>query len=220
MKLSLVFVACIVPVIVLLVVNLLTARLWRKSTKKINVDRATSPFIASVSILAIAIPLVANLLLQATKSHSASWALGSLLAGLTFAIISLIAGGYLIYKILLKSNGNDLEISGDPSSPTAWIPRVMSVQFIGMILFLITSFIGFLGALFAGSSPSAKSIDLNSRYTINKNLPRLNSTREDILQAWGAADSVSSSWISYQNDDSRVIFFFQNGKLHQWYGQN
>ena len=48
MKLSLVFVACIVPVIVLLVVNLLTARLWRKSTKKINVDRATSEILSNV----------------------------------------------------------------------------------------------------------------------------------------------------------------------------
>jgi hypothetical protein len=203
--------AWFVPVCLLFVVYLLAKSVWnRSSSTELKVERATAPLVPSVSVLAIAIPLVANLTVQVAKPPAVGWTVGLLLAALTLALIALITGAYLLYKILLESPTETISISDKK-----WIPPVMSVQFAGMTLFLILSFAGLVGALLVQPAPTRLVGPSSSRFAIAKELPKLDTKEAAILEAWGREDERGQRWIAYRGETSTVIFCLKEGVLEK-----
>jgi hypothetical protein len=197
----------IAPIIILGVSTLLTYLAWGNVTadKTLKVDRAAAPFIASVSILAIAIPLVSNLILNVTTREPAPWAFGLLLSGLTMAVLSLLSGAYLIYKIMLETNQDTINLSG-----RVWIPPAMSVQFMGMILFLLTSFIGILGTVFT----SPREIPTKAQTSNGKTPSIPGNQRAQVLTDLGTPSQMGKDQLNYQIPaNTAMTFHFVENRL-------
>lgn len=206
--------AWIGPVALVAIIGLLARSVWKKATAatlKLKVERATAPFVAGVSVLAIAIPLVANFLLKTVEQGASSWVVGTLLAGLTLAFISLVAGGFVIYKIPLESVTSEVELS----SQNVWLPVAMSVQFSGMIIFLVCGFITILTAVLGEEAKSSSLAAATKPVAVSRALPALGSSRADLLREWGTPHEQGEGWLLYHASDGPVLFYVEGDALHQ-----
>lgn len=207
------------PVITVLLLALLPYMVWRKQSNpdkvfKIKLNNATPTFVAGISVLAIAIPLGANLLLQLIQTGERGLASGLILAGLALAVMSLATGGYLIYKLSLETKGEDIEIKGGKSSSTLWIPTAISFQLVSMVTFIVITFLGLLVyILFPVHADVRVMTTESSHFAVVKSIPDLGETYDNIVQDWGNPGSSGKDWLVYSTRDSNVTFCFTNDRL-------
>jgi hypothetical protein len=194
----------------------------KKEPKKIYVETALTTFVAGVSVLAIAIPLGTNLFFQLFKAGAVGAAPGLVLSGLTLAVLSLITGGYLIYKLALdlervhdgNGNGSYIVLQQGPKSGTAWIPAATSFQLLSMVTFIVVLFAGLLMHTFSPPSTVVSVLTSeSSHFAVLKPIPNLGETSTHVLQDWGKPEKDEKEWIAYTTRDSYVTFCFTNDQL-------
>lgn len=152
------------PMLLLFSTYLASRYVWKdQGPITVASENARAPFVAGVSVLAIAIPLVANLTFEVSKTTQRFWIVGILLAALTFALVALVIGTILVYRFSLPSDGSHVEIS---SSLAPW----MSIQYSAMVLFLIAAFVGLVCFIIFGGSDSSLPDQVSQEYTITKPL--------------------------------------------------
>jgi len=192
------------PVAILLIIAGLAKYLWSKPTTARELETATAiaPFVAGVSVLAIAIPITSSLLLSLLDTSIASWLIGALLAGITLALVS------LIYKIALETSGTTVTLSN--SNP--WLPTAMTIQFTGMLLFIICAF-GPIVAIALTHKTTAYHAGAPAYIQVDRAPPRLGTSRRDVLTQWGTPDQVDASWLSYQSGNTDLVLCFGAGRL-------
>jgi hypothetical protein len=159
--------------------------------------------VAGVSVLAIAIPLVANLTFEVSKATDHPWIVGLLLAAMTFALIALVIGTFFVYNFSLQSVGDQVQISG---TLAAW----MTIQYAAMFMFLIFSFVGLVFFILFARSDSPPPNQGSQQLTSIKPLPVPGSDKSEILEAWGKPDVQGKSWLTYRTADSTVVFCLED----------
>lgn len=184
-----------------------------KARLTINLERANAPFVASISVMGIAVPLAATLLVIIARSSSDPWTIGILLGTVTFAAIALVTGGYSIFKISLQYSGDLLVISGGSNSTTKWIPSVASITLFSVGLFLLTGIAGLVGFLFSVPDAQNNRRNVDDRYAVMKNIPEIGSTNEFVLDSWGTATHQASNLLIYKLGDSDLAFCFEGDSL-------
>ena len=185
------WVAWLLPILVLVAPYLAARRVWSgENPITVTTENARTPYVAGVAVLAIAIPLVANLTFEVSKATEHPWMVGVLFAAMTYALVALWIGVYLVYTFSLESQGDQVQIT---PSLAPW----MTVQYVAIILFVTASFAGLVLIIFAHSGstpPSQGSQQLTSspspsqgsqRLTSIKPLPVPGSDKSEILKAWG-----------------------------------
>jgi hypothetical protein len=102
-------------------------RRWRNAVEpNVSLDNFRTPFVAGVSVLAIAIPLVANLAFKVAKTTENRWIVALLLMALAFALAALWIGTVFVYKFSLETEGDQLQISRELAP---WITVQYAQQF-------------------------------------------------------------------------------------------
>jgi hypothetical protein len=126
---------------------------------------------------------------------------------MSLALISLVTGGYLIFKFALESSGGNVQITGE-RAPT------ISLAFGGILLFLLTAFAGIFLYVFAQAN-SYSAEQSSNRFLIAKQLPKLGTEDTKIVQSWGSPDSQGDNWASYTTANSIIVFCLEDGQLEQ-----
>jgi hypothetical protein len=200
--------AWVLPLLLLVGTYFVASRYVWRNAAPINVtpENARTPYLAGISVLAIAIPLVANLTFEVSKPTQKSWIVGILLAAMTFALVALLIGTILVYRFSLPSDSGDVRIS---SSLAPW----MSIQYSAMVLFLIASFVGLVSFIIFARSDSTPPGQVSQRLITTKPLPALGSEESEILEAWGRVDARGKTWLSYRTADSIVVFCLEDAAL-------
>jgi hypothetical protein len=123
-------VACVLAILMLALFYLAQRYQWRNTLEtNVTMNNARTPFVAGVSVLAIAIPLVANLAFKVSKTTENRWIVALLLMALTFALAALWIGTVFVYKFSLESEDDQVQISRELAP---W----MTVQYAATVLFV------------------------------------------------------------------------------------
>jgi hypothetical protein len=192
---------------------------WRTAVEtSVSLDNFRTPFVAGVSVLAIAIPLVANLAFKVAKTTENRWIVALLLMALAFALAALWIGTVFVYKFSLETEGDQLQISRELAP---WI----TVQYAATILFITFFFIGlivYIMSIFArsdstppsqGAQPSTSATPPSQgsqRLTSTKPLPVPGSDKSEILEAWGKPNDQGKTWLTYRTANSTVVFCLED----------
>jgi hypothetical protein len=176
---------------------------WNGNPRTVSAENARTPYVAGVSVLAIAIPLVANLTFEVSKATQRDWIVGLLLAAMTFALIALVLGTYFVYNFSLQSVGNQVQVSGR-------LAVCMTIQYAAMFLFLFVSFFGLASFIIVARYDSTPSSQGSQRLTSTKPLPDPGSDKAEILEAWGKPDVQGKTWLTYRTADSTVVFCLED----------
>jgi membrane protease YdiL (CAAX protease family) len=121
--------------LLLLIPFYFASRLYWKNKNPIEVtpDNARTPYVAGVSVLAIAIPLVANLTFEVSKTTQRFWIVGVLLAAMMFALVALVIGTILVYRFSIPLPSGNVEIS---ESQAPWMQVQYTAMFFSLCIFL------------------------------------------------------------------------------------
>ncbi len=116
----------LLPLVLLVVAYVFQRSLWSSDESyPVKSDNARAPFVAGVSVLAIAIPLIANSTFEVSKATPMSWIVAVLLGALTFALVALVIGTILIYHFSIPSHqfstppGNNEDSSDDDNDDSS-----------------------------------------------------------------------------------------------------
>lgn len=147
-------IAIVSPMLITAVSGILARQVWSRTdtAKEIGVSTLRIPISVGVSILAITLPLVTQFVVTVAKDAGASWETYLLLSATVVASISLIAGGYLIYTVYLDQADDSISIGGDQGN--LWLPVLLSIQFTGLVVFLVSSTIALIGYVLALVPPA------------------------------------------------------------------
>lgn len=194
----------------LLVGNYVGARyIWTNAAPiTVTPDNARAPYLASVSVLAIAIPLVANLTFEVSQTTQQFWVVGLLLGAMTFALVALVIGTMFVYKFSLPVGSRNIEIT---RSLAPW----MSVQYSAMILFILTSFIGLACFIILDRTDSAPSEEVAQRFASAKLLPVLESGEPGTIESRGKVDVRDKTGRLSRTEDSILVFSLEDAILER-----
>lgn len=203
--------AWLAPLLFPLAIWRLAILVWKSPTSRLEVSSDfRGVYVAGTAVLAVAVPLVGNLILEARGSDE-TVALGLLLAAATLAIMALVLGAYLIYK-LSPDTSTRLAFVGGPDSSTSWAPIAGSVQFSCVIMFLLTTLGGL--ALFAITAPNQPATSTRKPTdTIAREFPELGTTTREAVAQLGPPSDRGPDWLEYELPNSTILLCFSDDSL-------
>ena len=108
-----------------------TRRLWKKADTSRSAFKPSSVVLPSsfgVSIIALAIPVMANVSIEIYKTGVDLWLIGFMVSGITLSVISLFYGANVVYHCALNYGTEDtITLKGDDKK-TNWIAPAMSIH--------------------------------------------------------------------------------------------
>lgn len=196
------------PFVVVVLLTVLSARMWADRTKKVLLepDKAAAPFATAISVLAIGIPLVAAFLQEVLKSAPLTWIPDLLVTAMFVAVLSLMVGAYVVYTIILdapKDPATGKFVLGEGR----WgLPAAMTCQYASLLAFLICTVVA-LAAYAAGArAPAAKLEQALGYVAVQRPLPPLGTEASEVVALWGKPASASAGGLVYAATEATVVF--------------
>jgi hypothetical protein len=195
----------------------LTGLAWKDSSKMVllDPDKAALPFVTAISVLAIGIPLVAAFLQEVLKSTSSRWVADLLLSAMMLAALSLFVGAYVVYTLILDAPKDPTTNKVVLGAGRFGLPAAMGCQYSSLVVFLGCTVVALAAFAIQARKPVPNSPSGIGVVSIERSIPDLGTTRDDVYKLWGVPDEATPQRLEYKGKTTKVVFCLGEGKLRE-----